>query len=50
MAAEQDFEKLKKELAKSRAEIAALQRKLQAEIIKRNSAAAQKTEPKRPTS
>jgi len=38
MAPERELEKLKKDLAKSRAEIAALQRKLQASLLKKTGA------------
>jgi len=45
MSAEKELEKLKKDLAKSRAEIASLQKKLQASLLKKNGGKPIKQEP-----
>jgi hypothetical protein len=42
MSPEKEMEKLKRDLAKSRAEIAALQRKLQASLLKKGGQPSQK--------
>jgi hypothetical protein len=46
MSPERELDKLKKDLAKSRAEIAALQRKLQESLFKKNGRAPKTTKPR----
>jgi hypothetical protein len=46
MSPEKKLQKLKKDVSKSRAEIAALQRKLKATLLKRTNSTANKSRPK----